>query len=62
MVKKNDKDFDCVEMKRKISLELHRILSKMTDEERIAFWEEKAKEMIERRKQAIAQLKSQSKV
>ena len=32
------KDFDCVEMKRKASLRMHELLSKMTDEERREYW------------------------
>jgi hypothetical protein len=41
---------DCVAMKRKASLLLHEKLSRMTHDERIAYWKMRAQEMIEERK------------
>ena len=44
---------ECVKMKRRASLRIYRMLSKMTREEEIAYWEARAKEMIELREKAI---------
>jgi hypothetical protein len=56
----SEQAFDCVEMKRKASLKLHRRLSKMTEEERVAFWQEQERKMIEMRGKAIEKAAQQA--
>lgn len=60
MAENKGKAFDCVEMKRKASLKLHRRLSKMTEEERVAFWQEQERKMIEMRNKAIERAHQQA--
>ena len=43
-MKKTDKAFDCVEMKRAAAQRIHETLKDMTREERIAYWQQKNEE------------------
>ena len=51
---------ECVKMKRRASLRIHKMLSKMTREEEIAYWDARVKEMIEAREKAIEKARKES--
>ena len=43
---------ECVKMKRRASLRIHKMLSKMTREEVLAYWDRRVKEMTEEQRKA----------
>lgn len=55
---KNEKTFDCVEMKHQGAALVQERLSRMTREEQLAYWRERGRELEELRARVIARQKA----